>query len=421
MHHFTYRGGMLHAEAVDLTALAEAVGTPFYCYSSATIERHYKVFAGAFADVDALVCYAMKANSNQAVIATLARLGAGADVVSQGELLRARMAGVPADKILFSGVGKTAPELALAVDENILCINVESEPELELLASIAAAKDRVAAISIRVNPDIDPKTHAKIATGKAENKFGIPISRAREVYARAAKLEGVRVIGVDMHIGSQIIELDPFGDAFALLAEFVGVLRADGHSIAHVDLGGGLGIPYREDNEPPPDPDAYAAIVKRATRDLGCKLIFEPGRLIVGNAGILVTRVIYVKHGEAKTFVIVDAGMNDLVRPTLYEAHHDIKPVRQAAVGARRITADVVGPVCESGDYLALDRALVEPKPGDLLAVMTAGAYGAVQAGTYNSRPLIPEVLVRNDEWALARPRQTLDELIGLDRLPAWL
>jgi diaminopimelate decarboxylase len=421
MHHFTYRGGLLHAEAVDLSTLAEAVGTPFYCYASATIERHYKVFAGAFADVDALICYAMKANSNQAVIATLARLGAGADVVSQGELLRARMAGVPADKIMFSGVGKTAAELALAVDENILCVNVESEPELELLASIAAAKGRVAAISIRVNPDIDPKTHAKIATGKAENKFGIPISRAREVYARAAKLKGVRVIGVDMHIGSQIIELDPFGDAFALLAEFVGVLRADGHTVSHVDLGGGLGIPYREDNEPPPDPDAYAAVVKRATRDLGCKLIFEPGRLIVGNAGILVTRVIYIKRGEAKTFVIVDAGMNDLVRPTLYEAHHDIKPVRQTAVGAPRITADVVGPVCESGDYLALDRALVEPKPGDLLAVMTAGAYGAAQAGTYNSRPLIPEVLVRNGEWAVIRPRQALDELIGLDRLPGWL
>jgi diaminopimelate decarboxylase len=421
MHHFHYRDGVLHAEAVDLTALAEAVGTPFYCYASATIERHYKVFAGAFADVDALVCYAMKANSNQAVIATLARLGAGADVVSEGELLRARMAGVPPGKIMFSGVGKTAHELALAVDENILCINVESEPELELLSSIAAAKGRAAAISIRVNPDVDPKTHAKIATGKAENKFGIPISRAREVYARAAKLKGVRVIGVDMHIGSQIIELDPFGDAFALLADFVGVLRADGHAISHVDLGGGLGIPYREDNEPPPDPDAYAAIVKRATRDLGCKLIFEPGRLIVGNAGILVTRAIYLKRGEAKTFVIVDAGMNDLVRPTLYEAHHDIKPVRQAPVGARRITADVVGPVCESGDYLALDRALVEPKPGDLLAVMTAGAYGAAQAGTYNSRALVPEVLVRNDEWAIIRPRQTLDELIGLDRLPDWL
>jgi diaminopimelate decarboxylase len=421
MHHFDYRSGVLHAEGVDLTTLADAVGTPFYCYSSATIERHYKVFAGAFADVDALVCYAMKANSNQAVIATLAKLGAGADVVSGGELLRARAAGVPPDKIMFSGVGKTADELALAVEQNILCVNVESEPELELLASIAAAKGRAVDISIRVNPDVDPKTHAKIATGKAENKFGIPISRAREVYAHAAKLKGVRVIGVDMHIGSQIIELDPFGDAFALLADFVTTLRADGHTISHIDLGGGLGIPYREDNEPPPDPDAYAAIVKRATQNLNCKLIFEPGRLIVGNAGILVTRVLYMKHGEGKTFVIIDAGMNDLIRPTLYEAHHDIRPVRQAPAGAPRITADVVGPVCESGDFLALDRSMVAPRPGDLLAVMTAGAYGATQSGTYNSRPLIPEVLVRKDEWALVRPRVTAADLIAMDRLPDWL
>jgi diaminopimelate decarboxylase len=421
MHHFDYSDGVLHAEAVDLTALAEAVGTPFYCYASATIERHYRVFAGAFADVDALVCYAMKANSNQAVIATLARLGAGADVVSEGELMRARQAGIAPEKIMFSGVGKTARELALAVDEGILCVNVESEPELELLATIAAAKGTRADISIRVNPDVDPRTHAKIATGKAENKFGIPISRAREVYARAAKLDGVRVVGVDMHIGSQITELDPFNDAFALLAEFVGVLRADGHVISHVDLGGGLGIPYREDNEPPPNPEAYAAVVKRATRDLGCRLIFEPGRLIVGNAGILVTRVLYVKRGEAKTFVIVDAGMNDLVRPTLYEAHHDIRPVKQAAVGAPRIAADVVGPVCESGDFLALGRAIVAPRPGDLLAVMTAGAYGAVQAGTYNTRALVPEVLVKESEWALVRPRLEVADLIALDRLPAWL
>ena len=421
MHHFAYRDGMLSAEAVDLVTLAEAVGTPFYCYASATLERHYRVFAGAFADVDALVCYALKANSNQAVIATLARLGAGADVVSEGELLRARAAGVAREKIMFSGVGKTARELALAVDHGILCVNVESEAELELLAAIAAGKGRSADISIRVNPDIDPKTHAKIATGKAENKFGIPISRGREVYARAAKLDGVRVVGVDMHIGSQITELDPFGDAFALLADFVAVLRADGHAITHLDLGGGLGIPYREDNEPPPDPDAYAAVVKRATRGLGCRLIFEPGRLIVGNAGILVTRVLYVKRGEAKTFVIVDAGMNDLVRPTLYDAHHDIRPVREPAAGAPRIIADIVGPVCESGDFIALDRSLVAPQPGDLLAIMSAGAYGAVQAGTYNSRALVPEVLVRADEWALVRPRVTAAELIALDRLPGWL
>ncbi len=421
MHHFAYRGGVLHAEAVDLNTLADAVGTPFYCYSSATIERHYKVFAGAFADVDALVCYAMKANSNQAVIATLAKLGAGADVVSEGELLRARSAGVAPDKIMFSGVGKTARELALAVEQGILCVNVESEGELALLAGIADAKGRTADISIRVNPDIDPQTHAKIATGKAENKFGIPISRAREVYARAAKLKGVRVIGVDMHIGSQIVDLDPFGQAFALLADFVGTLRADGHSISHIDLGGGLGIPYREDNEPPPDPDAYAAIVKRATKGLDCKLIFEPGRLIVGNAGILVTRVLYVKRGEAKTFIIVDAGMNDLIRPTLYDAHHEIRAVAEPAVGAKRIMADVVGPVCELGDFLALNRSLTEPKPGDLLAVMTAGAYGATQSGTYNSRPLIPEVLVRQSEWALVRPRVTAEELIALDRMPPWL
>ncbi len=421
MHHFAYRNGVLHAEQVDLIALADAVGTPFYCYSSATITRHYQVFAGAFADVDALVCYAMKANSNQAVIATLARLGAGADVVSGGELLRARAAGIAPSKIMFSGVGKTADELALAVEHDILCVNVESEPELELLAAIAAAKGRTVDISIRVNPDIDPKTHAKIATGKAENKFGIPISRARAVYAHAARLEGVRIAGVDMHIGSQIIELDPFGDAFALLADFVRELRTDGHAIDHVDLGGGLGIPYREDNEPPPDPDAYAKIVKNATRGLGCKLIFEPGRLIVGNAGILVARVLYVKRGEAKTFVIVDAGMNDLIRPTLYDAHHDIRPVREAAAGAPRIVADVVGPVCESGDFLALARSLVAPQPGDLLAVMTAGAYGAVEAGTYNSRALVPEVLVRAGEWALVRPRLTAQELIALDRLPPWL
>jgi diaminopimelate decarboxylase len=420
MHHFAYRNGVLHAEDVDLSALAEAVGTPFYCYATATLERHYRVFAQAFADVDALICYAMKANSNQAVIATLARLGAGADVVSEGELLRARAAGIPPQKIMFSGVGKTERELALAVEQGILCVNVESEPELERLAAIGAQQGRAADISIRVNPDIDPKTHAKISTGKAENKFGIPISRAREVYARAAKLKGVRVTGVDMHIGSQITELDPFSDAFELLADFVRLLRADGHVIRHVDLGGGLGIPYREDNEPPPDPNAYAAVVKRATRDLDCQLIFEPGRLIVGNAGILVTRVLYVKRGEAKTFVIVDAGMNDLVRPTLYDAHHDLRPVKEAVVGAPRLVADVVGPVCESGDFIALDRSLVEPKEGDLIAVMSAGAYGAVEASTYNTRALVPEVLVRKGEWALVRPRIAVQELIALDRMPGW-
>src|SRR6266536_1621643 len=402
MHHFIYRNGVLHAEAVNLIDLAQAVATPFYCYSTATLRRHYEVFADAFADVKALICYAMKANSNQAVIKTLAALGAGADVVSEGELKRARAAGIAPDKIMFSGIGKTAAELAL-------------------LSSFAKGKGRTARISVRVNPDIDPKTHTKIATGKSENKFGVPISRARDVYARAAKLPGVEVTGVDMHIGSQITELEPFDDAFALLSDFVRTLRADGHAINHIDLGGGLGIPYREDNEPPPHPEAYAAMVKRATRDLGCTLIFEPGRLIVGNAGILVTRVLYIKRGEAKTFVIVDAAMNDLIRPTLYEAHHDIRPVREPQVDAARIVADVAGPVCESGDFLALEREMAAPRPGDLLAVMTAGAYGAVQAGTYNTRALVPEVLVRENEWALVRPRLEVSDLIALDRLPPWL
>jgi diaminopimelate decarboxylase len=420
MHHFAYRNGGLHAEAVDLAAIADAVGTPFYCYSTATLERHYRVFADAFADVPSLVCYAVKANSNQAVIATLARLGAGADVVSGGELKRALAAGIPPQKIMFSGIGKTAAELAAAVETGILCVNVESEPELDLLSQIASGKGRSVAISIRVNPDVDAKTHAKIATGKSENKFGIPISRARDVYRHAARLPGLHVAGVDMHIGSQITELSPFADAFALLSDFVHELRADGHTITHVDLGGGLGIPYREGDETPPDPAAYAKVVKEATRGLGCKLIFEPGRLIVGNAGILVTRVIYVKRGEAKTFVIVDAAMNDLIRPTLYEAHHDIVPVRPVP-GAPWIRADVVGPVCETGDYLALNRDLPEPAAGDLLAVMTAGAYGAVQAGTYNTRALVPEVLVRGDAWSLVRPRLEADALIALDRTPPWL
>jgi diaminopimelate decarboxylase len=425
MHYFDYRAGVLHAEDAALDRIAAEIGTPFYCYSTATLTRHYNVFAGAFADVRALVCYAMKANSNQAVIRTLAALGAGADVVSGGELLRARKAGIPPQRIMFSGIGKTEAELAMAVDADILCVNVESEGELELLSGIAAAKGRIARMSLRVNPDIDARTHKKIATGKSENKFGIPISRAREVYRRAATLPALRVTGVDMHIGSQITELAPFDDAFALLSEFVRMLRSDGHIIDHVDLGGGLGIPYRDDDEPPPDPAAYAQVVKRATRSLDCMLIFEPGRLLVGNAGILVTRVLYVKRNPsdaaAKTFVIVDAAMNDLVRPTLYDAHHDIRPVRERAPDAPRMVADVVGPVCESGDFLALGRDMVAPSPGDLLAIMTAGAYGAVQSGTYNTRPLIPEVLVKGARFAAVRPRIEAAELIGWDRIPDWV
>jgi diaminopimelate decarboxylase len=421
MHHFTYRDGALHAEDVALERMAREVGTPFYCYSSATIERHYKVFRDAFAGQSAMVCYAMKANSNQAVLTTLARLGAGMDVVSEGELRRARAVGVPGERILFSGVGKTRGEMALGLDEDILCFNVESEPELEALSEVAASRGQKARIAIRVNPDIDARTHAKISTGKSENKFGVPISRAREVYARAKTLPGVSVCGVDMHIGSQIVDLQPFDDAFALLADFVRALRADGHDIEHVDIGGGLGIPYRLDNDPPPHPERYAEIVARRTGDLGCRLFMEPGRLIVGNAGILVTTVLYVKQGENKPFVIVDAAMNDLIRPTLYEAHHDILPVREAKVSAMRFRADVVGPVCESGDYLALDREMPVVAAGDRLAVMTTGAYGAVQAGTYNSRLLVPEVLVRGAEHAVVRPRPTYAELIGLDKLPPWL
>jgi diaminopimelate decarboxylase len=420
MNHFDYRNGVLHAEAVSLVDLADAVGTPFYCYSTATLERHYRVFSEAFAGEKALVCYAMKANSNQSVLRTLAKLGAGADVVSGGQLKRALAAGMPPDRIVFSGVGKTETELRAALAADILCINVESEPELELLSHLASGQGKTARISVRVNPDVDSGSHAKISTGKSENKFGIPLTQARGVYARAAKLPGIRVTGVDMHIGSQITDLVPLEAAFRLLAEFVQVLRADGHIISHVDFGGGLGIPYHMDREAPPLPSAYAAMVKRVTHNLGCTLLFEPGRLIVGNAGVLVTRVIYVKQGEAKKFVIIDAAMNDLIRPTLYEAHHDILPVREMP-GALAISADVVGPVCESGDYLALDRTMPEPKAGDLLAIMTAGAYGAVQSGTYNTRALVPEVLVNGDQYAVVRPRLDTDALIAMDKPAPWL
>ncbi len=421
MNHFDYRNGVLHAEAVDLAALADAVGTPFYCYSTATLERHYRVFTEAFADVESLVCYSLKANSNQSVLRTLARLGAGADVVSGGELKRARAAGIPADRIVFSGVGKTETELRAALAEDVLCINVESEPELELLSHLAVETGRTARISIRVNPDVDSGTHAKISTGKSENKFGVPLRRAREVYARAAKLSGIKITGVDVHIGSQITDLVPLEAAFRILADFVQTLRADGHTISHVDFGGGLGIPYYLDQTAPPAPAAYAAMVKRVTHNLGCKLMFEPGRMIVGNAGILVARVIYLKQGDAKNFVVIDAAMNDLIRPTLYEAHHDILPVRQPTAGAQHIVADVVGPVCETGDYLALGRTMPEPTSGDLLAIMTAGAYGAVQSGTYNTRPLVPEVLVKDDRYAVVRPRVEVDALIAMDSVAPWL
>jgi diaminopimelate decarboxylase len=421
VNHFNYRDGVLHAEDVPLPAIAATVGTPFYCYSTATLVRHYRVFRDALAGLDTLVCYAVKANSNQSVIRTFVAEGAGLDVVSEGELRRALAAGADPEKIVFAGVGKMPREIAFAIDIGILCFNVESEPELKVISDIASAKGRTASVAIRINPDIDAKTHAKITTGKSENKFGIPFERARAVYAEAASLPGLKVSGVDMHIGSQITDLDPFDAAYERLGDLVRALRADGHEIDHVDAGGGLGIPYRLDDPPPPDPAAYAGIVRRRLGNLGARILFEPGRLFVGNAGILVSEVIYLKEGAAKNFLVVDAAMNDLIRPTLYEAHHDIRPVVEPRRDTPGMVADVVGGICETGDYLALGRALPRLGAGDLIAIMTAGAYGAVQGGTYNTRPLAAEVLVNGREWAIVRPRQTYDELIGLDRIAPWL
>ena len=421
MHHFRYVGGVLHAEDVSLARIADAVGTPFYCYATATLERHYRVFEAAFRDLETLICYAIKANSNQAVIATLARLGAGMDVVSEGELRRARAAGVPADKIIFAGVGKSAGEIAYALGEDILGFNVESEPELRLLSEIAVSRGRMARIAFRVNPDVDAKTHAKISTGKAENKFGIPFEDAPRLYAAAARLPGIEIAGIHMHIGSQITDLKPFRDAFTLLRELTLTLRAQGLRIEHLDIGGGLGVPYRAGNELPPSPHEYAQIVREKLGDLRLKLYLEPGRVIVANAGVLVARVLVAKRGRAKTFTIVDAAMNDLIRPTLYEAHHEIWPVQEAVNAAAPVRQDVVGPVCETGDYLALERDLAPFAAGDLLAFMTAGAYGAAMASTYNTRLLVPEVLVRGADYAIVRPRQTYEALIGQDRLPDWL
>lgn len=421
MHHFTYKNGILHAENVSIGDIADAVGTPFYCYSTATLERHYQVLSEAFRGQNALICFAVKANSNQAVLTTMARMGAGMDVVSEGELRRARKAGVPADKIIFAGVGKTRDEMAYALSEGILGFNVESEPELRALSGVAEELGMTARVALRVNPDVDAKTHAKISTGKSENKFGIPFNDAASLYAEARALPGIAATGIHMHIGSQITDLAPFRDAFRLMRDLVLDLRATGHDLEHLDLGGGLGIPYRHQAEAPPHPDLYAALVKETLGDLGLKIILEPGRMIVGNAGILVTRVVFVKEGVDRTFTIVDGAMNDLIRPTLYEAHHDILPVDEQLLSTPPVQQDIVGPVCETGDYLALDRNLPPFRSGDLMAVMTAGAYGAVMASTYNTRPLVPEVMVRGEAFALVRPRQGYEDLIGLDRLPPWL
>ena len=421
MHHFAYENGVMHAEGVDLTTLATFVGTPFYVYSTATLTRHYKVFSEAFSGLDTLVCYALKANSNQAVIKTLADLGAGADVVSEGELRRALAAGIPASKIVFSGVGKTAEEMAFALKSGILCFNVESAPELELLSEVAKGLGKVAPVSFRINPDVSAGGHAKISTGKLENKFGIPYSEARAVYQRARELPAIRATGIDMHIGSQITSLEPFDAAFSRLADLLEELGAEGHEIDHVDLGGGLGVPYNDTDKTPPLPSDYAEVVRRYAPRLKAKILFEPGRLIAANAGILVTRVIYVKESAGKTFVIVDGAMNDLIRPTLYEAHHAILPVNETVSANQTALCDVVGPVCETGDYLALGRMMAKPEAGDLLAVMSAGAYGAVQSSTYNTRLLVPEVLVNGPEYHVIRPRPSYEALIGLDSMPDWL
>jgi diaminopimelate decarboxylase len=418
VHHFEHRGETLYAEDVNVTDLAAKVGTPFYVYSSATLRRHVRVVKAAFEGIPTLLAYAMKANSNQAVLKLMASEGAGADVVSGGELERALAAGIKPEMIVFSGVAKTIAEMRRGLEVGIKCFNVESEPELERLSMVASDMGITARVSVRVNPDVDARTHAKISTGKAENKFGIPYVRAREVYRRIAELPNLVAVGVDMHIGSQLTDLEPFGTAFSLMAELVAALRADGHDIKHVDVGGGLGIPYHRHGEAPPHPDAYAAVVRDKVGQLGCSLVIEPGRLIVGNAGVLVTKVEYVKEGAAN-FVIVDAAMNDLIRPTLYEAHHDVVPVTHSNLAP--ITADIVGPVCETGDYLAKARTMPGVKEGDLLAVMSAGAYGAVMASTYNSRPLIPEVLVDGDKFHVIRPRKSIDELIALDSVPDWV
>ena len=421
MDHFSYKEGILHAEEVSIQEIAKEVGTPFYIYSTATLRRHFDLFESALSGVDHLICYAVKAASNQAILKTLAKYGAGMDVVSGGEYKRARDAGVDGGRIVFSGVGKTGAEMKLALHEGVRQFNVESEEELLVLSGIAHDMNRVAPINIRVNPDVDAKTHEKIATGKAENKFGIPISRAREVYARAASLPGIQVVGIDLHIGSQLTQLLPFEKAYKKIADLTDVLRSDGHEIKRLDLGGGLGIPYGLEDGSPPTPKEYGEMVKRVLGHLNCEIEIEPGRLLVGNAGLLVSEVIYVKKGHDREFLILDAAMNDLVRPAMYDAHHDIEPVIEPQAGAERATYDVVGPVCESGDTFAKGREMAQMNAGDLVAFRSAGAYGAVMSSEYNTRPLIPEVMVNGSKFAVIRSRPSFDEIINRDTIPEWL
>jgi len=419
MDHFTYRDGELFAEDLAVAKIAEKVGTPFYCYSSATLERHFKVFSGAFDGVNSLVCFAVKANSNLAVIRTLANLGAGADVVSEGELRRALKAGVPPSKIVFSGVGKKPSEMALALEVGIHQFNVESEPEVKVLSEVASRLGKVAKIAFRVNPDVDAKTHAKISTGKAENKFGVPWQDVSRIYGEAAKLPGIEIKGVDVHIGSQLTDLEPFTNAFNRVRELIIQLRNEGHDITRVDLGGGLGIPY--DGNMPPSPVSYAMVALESLGNMGCQLIFEPGRLIVGNAGILVSEVLYVKQGAERKFVILDAAMNDLIRPAMYDGYHQIDTVVEPDENTVFEEADVVGPVCETGDTFAKQRPLPPVEAKDLVVFRSAGAYGAVMASTYNTRPLVPEVMVKGDQYAVIRERPSLEALLDLDKMPKWL
>lgn len=421
MDHFLYQRGALHAEDVALAEIASAVGTPFYCYSTATLTRHYRLLAEALDPLPHLICFAVKALSNVAVLKTLGTLGAGMDVVSGGEYARARAAGVPGDRIVFSGVGKTREEMRMALAGGIRQFNVESEPEMRALSEVAASMGATVPVAVRVNPDVDARTHAKIATGGADTKFGIPIGRAGAVYAEAARLPGLEVVGVDVHIGSQLTDLAPFEAAYRRVADLTVQLRAEGHAIRRLDLGGGLGIPYARGNEPPPLPSDWGALIRRTVGHLGCEIEIEPGRLIAGNAGVLVARVIWVKAGESRRFVILDAAMNDLVRPALYEAHHDIVPLREPVPGTATEPADVVGPVCETGDIFARDRALPPLAEGDLVAFRSSGAYGAVMASEYNTRPLVPEVLVRGDQFAVIRARPTFDEIVNRDTIPGWL
>lgn len=421
MDHFLYKNGALYAEDVAIADIAAAVGTPFYVYSTATLLRHFTLFDEALANMDHLVCYAMKAASNQAILKTLAQAGAGMDVVSGGEYARAKAAGVSGDKIVFSGVGKTADEIRMALSGGIRQFNVESEPEMEVLNRVAGELGTIAPITIRVNPDVDAKTHAKIATGKSENKFGIPIARAREVYAMAGAMAHLDVIGIDVHIGSQLTDLAPFEQAYLKVAELTEQLRADGHDIRRLDLGGGLGIPYARTNEAPPLPTDYGKLIERTVGHLGCEIEIEPGRLIAGNAGLMVSEVIYVKSGEGRDFLIIDGAMNDLIRPAMYEAYHDIIPVIEPAPGTEQAPIDIVGPVCESGDTFAKQRMMPPVEAGALVAFRSAGAYGAVMSSEYNTRPLIPEVLVHGDQYAVIRARPTFDEMINRDTIPQWL